>query len=171
MLSIHPSLEIQRNQGTCRRSPSKFSGKIVQDDRYPNMFTSSIVRARQGFIGKFEPLSVVLFIPKCIEFVDLFGTGATTGATMGSRTGVVIGSGPTGGWTGAVLCEQEGCTWSFVTSGIGPFSYLRKYGIGGSVPDPTPEVEAGHWQLQTYGPNYHCQIVLLVTLLSEDTVA
>ncbi|GJR48630.1 hypothetical protein Tco_1316733 [Tanacetum coccineum] len=27
---------------------------------------------------------------------------------MGSRTGVVIGSGPTGGWTGAVLCEQEG---------------------------------------------------------------
>ncbi|GJX45434.1 hypothetical protein Tco_0262110 [Tanacetum coccineum] len=46
----------------------------------------------------------------------VFGTGATTGATMGSRTGVVIGSGPTGGWTGAVLCEQEGCTWSFVTS-------------------------------------------------------
>ncbi|GKG25993.1 hypothetical protein Tco_0399139, partial [Tanacetum coccineum] len=27
----------------------------------------------------------------------VFGTGATTGATVGSRTGVVIGSGPTGG--------------------------------------------------------------------------
>ncbi|GKA94317.1 hypothetical protein Tco_0816355 [Tanacetum coccineum] len=27
----------------------------------------------------------------------VFGTGATTGATMGSKTGVVIGSGPTGG--------------------------------------------------------------------------
>ncbi|GJR80568.1 hypothetical protein Tco_0151353 [Tanacetum coccineum] len=27
--------------------------------------------------------------------------------TMGSRTGVVIGSGPTGGWTGAVLCETR----------------------------------------------------------------
>ncbi|GJR42816.1 ribonuclease H-like domain-containing protein [Tanacetum coccineum] len=38
---------------------------------------------------------------------------------MGLKIGVVIGSGPTGGWTGAVLCEQEGCTWSFVTSGIG----------------------------------------------------
>ncbi|GJS88582.1 hypothetical protein Tco_0823369 [Tanacetum coccineum] len=57
----------------------------------------------------------------------VFGTGSNNRATMGSRTGVVIGSGPTGGWTGAVLCEQEGCTWSFVTSG--------------SVPDPL-EVEA-----------------------------
>ncbi|GJR13352.1 hypothetical protein Tco_0796004 [Tanacetum coccineum] len=58
----------------------------------------------------------------------VFGTGATTGATMGSRTGVVIGSGPTGGWTGAVLCEQEGCTWSFVTSGIG--LHYRRSRIG-----------------------------------------
>ncbi|GKG35342.1 hypothetical protein Tco_0440496, partial [Tanacetum coccineum] len=36
---------------------------------------------------------------------------------------------PTGGWTGAVLCEQEGCTWSFVTSGIG-FT-TEEVGIGG----------------------------------------
>ncbi|GKF12887.1 hypothetical protein Tco_0050813, partial [Tanacetum coccineum] len=45
-------------------------------------------------------------------------------AIMGSKTGVVIGSGPTGGWTGAVLCEQEG-----VTSGIG-FT-TEEVGIGG----------------------------------------
>ncbi|GJZ23820.1 hypothetical protein Tco_0561279, partial [Tanacetum coccineum] len=63
-------------------------------------------------------------------FLDV-GTGATTGATMGSRTGVVIGSGPTGGWTGAVLCEQEGCTWSFVTSGIGLTT--EDVGIGGLI--------------------------------------
>ncbi|GKB42188.1 hypothetical protein Tco_0887130 [Tanacetum coccineum] len=50
-----------------------------------------------------------------------------TGATMGSKTG----SGPTGGWTGAVLCEQEGCTWSFVTSGIG-FT-TEEVGIGRSL--------------------------------------
>ncbi|GJT09280.1 hypothetical protein Tco_0856322 [Tanacetum coccineum] len=67
----------------------------------------------------------------------MFGTGVTTGAIMGSRTGVVIGSGPTGGWTGAVLCEQEGS--------IGPLSprfgfTTEEVGIGGSVPDP--EVEA-----------------------------
>ncbi|GJT66328.1 hypothetical protein Tco_1017808 [Tanacetum coccineum] len=37
--------------------------------------------------------------------------------------------GPTGGWNGAVLCEQEGCTWSFVTSGIG-FT-TEEVGIGG----------------------------------------
>ncbi|GJT78114.1 hypothetical protein Tco_1044839 [Tanacetum coccineum] len=44
--------------------------------------------------------------------------------------------GPTGGgWTGAVLCEQEGCTWSYVTLGIG-FYYERR-----ECPDP--EVEAG----------------------------
>ncbi|GJS17722.1 hypothetical protein Tco_0412194 [Tanacetum coccineum] len=65
-----------------------------------------------------------------LETVGLvFSTGATTGATMGSRTGVVIGSGPTGGWTGAVLCEQEG--------ELGPLSPR------GVVSDPVVEAELG----------------------------
>ncbi|GJX13927.1 hypothetical protein Tco_0205685 [Tanacetum coccineum] len=82
------------------------------------------VRARQGSLEvRATSVSFSLF-PSLV-----FGTGATTGATMGSRTGVVIGSGLTGGWTGAVLCEQEGCTWSFVTSGIG-FT-TEEVGIGG----------------------------------------
>ncbi|GJY06986.1 hypothetical protein Tco_0374040 [Tanacetum coccineum] len=94
------------------------------------------VRARQGSLEvRATSLDLRLFSLSRLEGYGreteglVFGTGATTGATMGSKTGVVIGSGPTGGWTGAVLCEQEGCTWSFVTSGIG-FT-TEEVGIGG----------------------------------------
>ncbi|GJS33909.1 hypothetical protein Tco_0532291 [Tanacetum coccineum] len=46
---------------------------------------------------------------------------------MGSKTRVVIGSGPTGGWTGAVLCEQEGCT--VVLCHLGYWLTMKKVGL------------------------------------------
>ncbi|GJZ36959.1 hypothetical protein Tco_0583150 [Tanacetum coccineum] len=65
------------------------------------------------------------------------GSSSHFRATMGSKTRVVIGSGPTGGWTGAVLCEQEGCTWSF-----GPRVLLHSEEVELDGVSLDPEVEA-----------------------------
>ncbi|GJR96686.1 hypothetical protein Tco_0268860 [Tanacetum coccineum] len=125
-----------------------------QDDR-DHMFIHRVLRLEQGSLEvRATSVSFSLF-PNFIEFVDLvisieygsffscskrygkvkteglvFGTGATTGATMGSKTRVVIGSGLTGGLEGAVLCEQRRVQLgSFVTSVIGLYEDSRNGGL------------------------------------------
>ncbi|GKA31319.1 hypothetical protein Tco_0717624 [Tanacetum coccineum] len=96
-------------------SPKVFWVYLFQDDRREiNVIHTKFEDLVSGSL-KFEYISKDM--EEKLRFrVGTSGTRYQKEATMGSRTGVVIGLGPTGGWTGAVLCEQEGC--------IGPLFHL-----------------------------------------------
>ncbi|GJV77991.1 hypothetical protein Tco_1509575 [Tanacetum coccineum] len=107
---------------------------------------------------------------------------------MGSRTGVVIGSGgPTGGWTGAVLCETRRVP--LVLCLLGYWLHLLKtYGIGGGSPGPRSRsvlkgwnkpgghnmicnpFEVGNWSLLGAGAGAGAELGLLVLVLCSDNI-
>ncbi|GKA78590.1 hypothetical protein Tco_0785127 [Tanacetum coccineum] len=59
--------------------------------------------------------------------VCVWALEATTGATVGSRTGVVIVQDLPDGWKGSVFVTTKGCSWSFVTRehGVGAEAWFR----------------------------------------------
>ncbi|GJX03152.1 hypothetical protein Tco_0189068 [Tanacetum coccineum] len=103
MQSIHPYLEIHKES---RNLPgSKFSGIRKANLETPSLEDFiELVDCSLACYGHFS-LSRLEGYGRGTEGL-VFGMGATTGATMGSRTGVVIGSGPTGGWTGVGVSPE-----------------------------------------------------------------
>ncbi|GJT58043.1 hypothetical protein Tco_0993097 [Tanacetum coccineum] len=139
------------------------------------------VRARQGSLevratslelGSFHYLrSHALDMEEITEGLVVLARLLQLVQSMGSRTGVVIGSGPTGGWNGcSLLVNKLGCTWS-----------LRHLG---SVPDPEVdavsemELRGGNlaerlewcwcWKLGSYVVYEHAQDMYLCSSATSD---